>query len=278
PLHPLAQGRRRARHALLRPAVHGPGGEGRRAPSGLGGRQPPRHGQSARAHRRPPGRPRRTSRSVSTAIHRQRHARPRPGAGHPGPRPPHAARSPARTFPREVHQDRFTSLDRDIGRLAVDGIVTLRSDTRTRQDPVTLTARMQHLVELRLAERVSATSWRLAPDWAAHLRELGTRGDIIKQMHAALHGDPARYRALDAPLPERPSPTLYGRVAAKGLSDELAGKYYAIIETPDGAGYHIPLGNRAAEELRRGDLVAFLLVAGWTRGNLTTQGGGGAPG
>jgi type IV secretory pathway VirD2 relaxase len=158
---------------------------------------------------------------------------------------------------REVHQDRFTSLDRDIGRLALDGVVTLRADTRTRQDPVTLTARMQHLAQLRLAERVSATSWRLAPDWAAHLREVGTRGDIIKQMHAALHGDPARYRVLDDPLPEKPSPTLYGRVAAKGLSDELAGKYYAIIETPDGAGYHVPLGNRAAEQLRPGDLVAF---------------------
>ena len=107
-----------------------------------------------------------------------------------------------RACSREVLQDRFTSLERDIGRLAVDGIVTLRADTRTRQDPVTLTARMQHLAELRLAERVSATSWRLAPDWAAHLRELGTRGDIIKQMHAALHGDPARYRALDDLLPE----------------------------------------------------------------------------
>src|ERR1019366_5023297 len=83
---------------------------------------------------------------------------------------------------REVHQDRFTSLDRDIGRLALDGVVTLRADTRTRQDPVTLPARMQPLAQLRLAERVSATSWRLAPDWAAHLREVGTRGDIIKQM------------------------------------------------------------------------------------------------
>jgi type IV secretory pathway VirD2 relaxase len=36
---------------------------------------------------------------------------------------------------REVHQDRFTSLDRDMGRLALDGVVTLRADTRTRQEP-----------------------------------------------------------------------------------------------------------------------------------------------
>jgi type IV secretory pathway VirD2 relaxase len=179
---------------------------------------------------------------------------------------------------REVHQ---TASRRSTATSAASPSTASSLSARTREPdrtPSRSPARMQHLAELRLAERVSATSWRLAPDWAAHLRQVGTRGDIIKQMHAALHGDPARYRALDAPLPERPSPTLYGRVAAKGLSDELAGKYYAIIETPDGAGYHIPLGNRAAEELRRGDLVAFLLVAGWTRGNLTTQGGGGGPG
>jgi type IV secretory pathway VirD2 relaxase len=158
---------------------------------------------------------------------------------------------------REVGQDRFTSLDRDIERLAVDGIVVLRTNPRTRVDPVTLTARMQHLEKLRLAERVTADSWRMTTDWAAHLREIGTRGDIIKQMHAALHGAPARYRVLEPQAPDTPSPTLYGRIAHKGLSDELAGKYYAIIETPDGTGYHVPLGPRAAEQLRRGDLVAF---------------------
>src|ERR1019366_6675028 len=71
---------------------------------------------------------------------------------------------------KEVGQDRFTSLDRDIERRAVDGIVTLRADPRTRVDPVTLTARMQHLEPLRLAERVSGDSWRMTPACAAHLR------------------------------------------------------------------------------------------------------------
>jgi hypothetical protein len=46
-------------------------------------------------------------------------------------------------------------------------------------------------------------------------------------------------------------------VASKGLSDELAGKYYAVLETAGGSGYHVPLDARAAEALRPGDLVSF---------------------
>jgi type IV secretory pathway VirD2 relaxase len=163
---------------------------------------------------------------------------------------------------REVHQDRFTSLDRDLERRAVDGAVTLRSPANTPRsfaDATLLTARLQHLADLRLAERVSHTSWRLAPDWSVQLRELGTRGDIIKQMHAALHGDPARYRVLDTPptATPHPPPPRYGRVAQKGLSDELRGSFYAVIETADGNGYHVPLSDRSAQQLRPGDFVAF---------------------
>jgi len=164
---------------------------------------------------------------------------------------------------REAQKDRFTSLDRDLERRAVEGVVTVRTPAMTSGraaiDAILFTARLQHLAQLRLAERVSPTSWRLAPDWTAHLRGLGARGDIIKQMHAALHGDPARYRVVDRAPPKTaiPPTPLYGRVAQKGLSDELRGSFYAVIETPDGAGYHVPLGNRAAEQLRQGDLVAF---------------------
>jgi hypothetical protein len=65
------------------------------------------------------------------------------------------------------------------------------------------------------------------------------RGDIIKQMHRALHGDPARYRML---LPGQPlnsnDPGLShagpARLVRKGLSDEVKGSFYAILETARG--------------------------------------------
>jgi hypothetical protein len=93
------------------------------------------------------------------------------------------------------------------------------------------------------------------------LRELGTRGDILKQIHDAISGDPARYhivrpgQALAAE--DANSPVFTGRVASKGLSDELKGRFFAVIETPEGAAYHVPLDARGAELLRTGDIVSF---------------------
>jgi hypothetical protein len=46
-------------------------------------------------------------------------------------------------------------------------------------------------------------------------------------------------------------------VASKGLSDELKGTFYAVIETPTGRAYHVPLDPRAAETMRPGDIVSF---------------------
>lgn len=169
-----------------------------------------------------------------------------------------------RTRAKEIGQERYTSLDREIERRAQGSVVDLSAGTdRARGiDGATLVARLRHLENLRLAERVSPTSWSLAEGWAGHLKECAARGDIIKQMHAALRGDLSRYRIVAPgqaiePTPAEPHAVLYGRVASKGLSDELAGKYYAVLETAGGSGYHVPLDGRAAETLRPGDLVSF---------------------
>jgi hypothetical protein len=63
-------------------------------------------------------------------------------------------------------------------------------------EPSALIARLVHLEGLRLAQRLSPTSWRLAEGWQQPLREPAARGDILKQIHAAISGDPARYRIV----------------------------------------------------------------------------------
>ena len=89
-----------------------------------------------------------------------------------------------------------------------------------------------------------------------------TRGDILKQIHRAAPGDRARYRIvrvgqpLDVDRADEPVVHL-GRVASKGLSDELKGSFYVVLETPTGHAYHLPLDARTAEELRPGDIVTF---------------------
>jgi type IV secretory pathway VirD2 relaxase len=168
-----------------------------------------------------------------------------------------------RSRAKEVTQARFTSLDRELERRAKDGRVEVRfTDRPGLVEPSALIARLVHLEGLRLAERLSPTSWRLVEGWQQPLRELASRGDILKQIHAAISGDPARYRIVrdgDAvPIdPAGGSLGVSGRVASKGLSEELKGVYFAIVETPTGTVYHVPLSARSAEQLRAGDIVSL---------------------
>jgi type IV secretory pathway VirD2 relaxase len=176
-----------------------------------------------------------------------------------GPRLEHEVR---RAREREVTQDRFTSLDRQIEQCAQDGRVEARARGPGSVDASLLVARLEHLGGLRLAERESRTAWRLSEGWKERLRRLGARGDILQQIHAAVGGDPARYQVVP---PGEPVPTdsvggssvVSGRVAQKGLSDELKGIYYAVVETPTGRAYHVALDRRAAETVRTGDVVSL---------------------
>ncbi len=163
---------------------------------------------------------------------------------------------------KEVTQARLTSLDRELARRAPDDRVEVRSLQRGRVEASMLVARLEHLEGLRLAERAGPGSWVLRSGWQEQLRELGMRGDIIKQMHRAVAGDLSRYRVVRVGEPldgdrAAEAPVLLGRIASKGLVDELKGALYAVLETPTGRAYHVPLDARAAEQLRAGDLVSF---------------------
>jgi type IV secretory pathway VirD2 relaxase len=162
----------------------------------------------------------------------------------------------------EVTQERFTSLDRELERRAKEGRVEARSRAWAGGiDESTLLARLEHLERLRLADRVGPTAWTMTSGWQEQLRELGSRGDILKQIHKAVPPETPRYEVLrsgQALLDDKGAPTVVtGRVADKGLSDELKGSFYAVIETPSGSAVHVPLAARAAEELHPGDIVSL---------------------
>ncbi len=156
---------------------------------------------------------------------------------------------------REVTQERFTSLDRELERLSVDGRLELRTPKPpTRVNPAILCSRLEQLEATGLAERLASNRWSLSEGWQKMLRELGTRGDILHQMHEAVRGDTSRYRVLGPGEPlltdRQGNDPLVGRVAGKGLSDETKGTLYAVLETPDGFAYHVPLGAKMAEAVR----------------------------
>jgi len=168
-----------------------------------------------------------------------------------------------RAHAREITQERFTSLDRELERLAKDGRLELRSPKpRTRVDASTLCSRLEHLEAMGLAERLSSNTWSFSEDWQKTLRDLGTRNDILKQIHEVVRGDSSRYRIVRAGEPllthvNAGQDELVGRVAGKGLSDEMKGAFYAVIEAPNGFAYHVPLDAKAAEAVAPGDLVLF---------------------
>jgi type IV secretory pathway VirD2 relaxase len=164
---------------------------------------------------------------------------------------------------REITQERFTSLDRELERLSKDSRLELRAPKpRTRIDPSILLSRLEHLEAMGLAERLSPNAWSLSEGWQKDLRELGARGDILKQIHDVVRGDSSYYRIVRAGEPlltgvSAGQELLVGRVAGKGLSDELKGTFYAVLEAPNGFAYHVPLDARTAETVSQGDLVLF---------------------
>jgi type IV secretory pathway VirD2 relaxase len=172
-----------------------------------------------------------------------------------------------RTREREVTQERHTSLDRELARCSTGSQVdalSVRRQARDEREAQHLLDRLEHLERLGVAERVSPSSWSFTPDWQRQLRALGERGDIIKQIHRAMRGgDEARFHAVrpGQGLPDGrggvDEQVQVGRVASKGLEDESKGVWYAVLETPTGAAYHVRLTARQAEATRSGDLVMF---------------------
>jgi type IV secretory pathway VirD2 relaxase len=172
-----------------------------------------------------------------------------------------------RTREREVTQERLTSLDRELARCATDEHVdadAVRRKSRDAKEAQHLHDRLAHLERMGVAERLSPVSWQFAQGWQKRLRELGERGDIIKQMHRAMRGgDPERFHIV---RPRQGLPdghggvderVLVGRVASKDLEDECKDHWCAVLETPTGAAYRVRLSARDAEATRIGDLVTF---------------------
>lgn len=152
-----------------------------------------------------------------------------------GPRTPEEL---AASLDREVEAERWTSLDRKLReRMDPEGLIDLRpSSQEDHQIPPRLIGRAQFLQKLGLAEGDEG-QWRLAGDLEARLRALGERGDIIKTLHRVQRGerDPADLRihgeGLDAPL--------LGRLADRGLHDELNGQAYVVVDGVDGRLHHV---------------------------------------
>ena len=160
---------------------------------------------------------------------------------------PQSIREIADKFRREVKQDRFTNLDRELVRETNGGAIEIGIKPSTSTDRFKHAMRMgrlRHLEKLGLAQEVENGVWELSPKLEATLRRVGERGDIIKTMHrgmkqAGIDVGASEYSIYD-PRDER-AKIITGRIIDRGLHDELNDGHYIMVDAEDGRVHHIAL-------------------------------------
>ena len=146
-----------------------------------------------------------------------------------------------RTLLREVDQERWTSLDRTLQREARDGLNHVNQpvgDPKLRQQRVLLVGRLQRLQRMGLATEERPGVWAVHADAESVLLAMGERGDIIRTMQRAMGG---AQRDLAVFQPGEDTRSVIGRVAAKGLADELYDKGYLVVDGIDGKAHYVAL-------------------------------------
>lgn len=160
-----------------------------------------------------------------------------------GPKPEHEI---SQALDHEVTVERWTRLDSEIGRSADElGVIDLRPERPGPDDPHLrrlMIGRLQHLETMGLAAEGEPGQWAMAEGAQGKLRELGTRGDIIRAIGQALKHS-GQDRPLDsyAVVTGAPTKPIAGRLIDKGLHDELTGSAYAVIDGTDGRTHHVRL-------------------------------------
>nr|WP_269845393.1 DUF3363 domain-containing protein [Haematobacter missouriensis] len=101
--------------------------------------------------------------------------------------------------------------------------------------------RLAKLEKMGLATEHVPGVWELGAKMEPALRELGERGDIIRNMHKALKADgqerdPMTFQLHDA-APETP---IVGRVVDKYLTDEMGENLTVVVDGIDGRTHHVP--------------------------------------
>ncbi|MDA3273696.1 DUF3363 domain-containing protein, partial [Pseudomonas aeruginosa] len=100
---------------------------------------------------------------------------------------------------------------------------------------------LQRLQRLGLADEMQPGTWAVHADAEKTLRALGERGDIIRTMQRAMRGQPRELAVFE---PGEDGRIIVGRVAAKGLDDELRDRGYLVIDGVDGKAHYVALNAR----------------------------------
>ncbi|MDM8359276.1 MULTISPECIES: relaxase/mobilization nuclease and DUF3363 domain-containing protein [Burkholderiales] len=164
-----------------------------------------------------------------------------------------------RTLAREVEQERWTSLDRTLQREAMDGLVKIErfNEAKLQRQRLLLVGRLQRLQRMGLATETQPGTWAVHAKAEPNLRAMGERGDIIRTMQRAMGG---QRRDLAVFQPGEDGHSVIGRVAGKGLADELYDRGYLVVDSIDGKAHYVALPPKA--ELEQYPMGAVVEVKG----------------
>ena len=166
----------------------------------------------------------------------------------------------SRKLSAEIGQDRFTRIDRAMSEEAEDHFLDLRhepADHRRQFDRTLRLRRLGKLEKMGLATEHAPGVWELSERMEPALRELGERGDIIRNMQKALKAnglerDPMTFQIHDV-APEIP---ITGRVVDKYLTDELGENLTVVVDGVDGRTHHIAgIDPARVEDTRIGSVI-----------------------
>lgn len=167
-----------------------------------------------------------------------------------------------RKLAREVDAERFTQIDRALLRDADGGILSIGSEQH-RDDAQFRTlrlGRLRKLEQMGLASEPKPGVWQLADRTETVLRELGRRNDIIKTMQrcmkeAGIEHDARPFNIFRA---DDPSACITGKVVSLGLSDEMTGSRFVVVDGIDGKLHYADVGQLNLNDPPREGLLVSL--------------------
>lgn len=165
-------------------------------------------------------------------------------------------------FRRQVNQERFTDLDREMLRDAGEGGLHTGSKPGTPADrfkQVVRIGRLQYLERLGLAEESSPGEWKLSSRLEPTLRRVGERGDIIKTMHRAMKRTGLDAAALELAIydpADAHAVNVVGQITDRGLHDELNDGHYVVVDGADGRLHYVSLDPKQdMDDLPKGAII-----------------------
>lgn len=158
---------------------------------------------------------------------------------------------------RQVNAERLTEIDRSLARLCnKDGELNLmHAPLRYRSIN---SARLNKLAALGLARQAATDRWQLAGGFQTTLKELGERGDIIKQIHRALREKSGRVVAPQDFAFEEFGGSVTGAILHIGMMGEGHDQPYLILDALDGRATFARVNEHfLSDDLARGMVVTI---------------------